>query len=199
MFIGINLAIWFNDWNASRNIARDKQFAVLKLKEEIRNNLEELRRAEQLNRQMVEAYNIFTQKWFKDNSSQVLATSAQIRQLEVDYPKFYTLKDSVEMENGKFLYTGQVYIQLELAELTEIAWSTVTTTQVTKTFDYPCLYDLESMYILQRRIRHEFNKSAEALQENEIARLLRILNFIDQLGESLQQDYELMLEKIDDC
>ena len=38
LFIGINLAIWFNNWNASKKINEEKKVAISKIAEEIKNN-----------------------------------------------------------------------------------------------------------------------------------------------------------------
>ena len=47
IFIGINLAIWFNDWNTSRNAREQKSVAIAKIKEEVESNLEELQFTEE--------------------------------------------------------------------------------------------------------------------------------------------------------
>ena len=46
IFLGINLAIWFNDWNSTQQLNKNKKIALAKIEEEIRNNLEELTRSE---------------------------------------------------------------------------------------------------------------------------------------------------------
>jgi len=35
LFVGINLAIWFNDWNSSKKISEGKKVAIEKITEEI--------------------------------------------------------------------------------------------------------------------------------------------------------------------
>ncbi len=42
LFVGINLAIWFNDWNSSKKIDEGKKIAISKITEEIENNKLEL-------------------------------------------------------------------------------------------------------------------------------------------------------------
>ena len=74
--------------------------------------------------------------------------------------------------------------------MTEIAWKTTTTLNVSNQFNYECLYELESMYNLQRRVQIEINKSANALQKRELEDLMHILEFLEQLGSQLQNDYE---------
>ena len=66
-------------------------------------------------------------------------------------------------------------------------------------FGYECLYELENMYNIQRLVQNEINKAAEALQNQEIDRLIRILGFVNQLDEQLESDYNSVLEHITDC
>jgi hypothetical protein len=66
-------------------------------------------------------------------------------------------------------------------------------------FGYECLYELENMYNIQRLVQNEINKAAEALQNQEIDRLIRILAFLSQLDEQLESDYNSMLGQISDC
>jgi len=83
--------------------------------------------------------------------------------------------------------------------LTEIAWKTTTTLNVTNEFNYECLYELESMYNLQRRLQNEINKSADALQKGELEDLMIILEFINQLGDQLQKNYNSVKKNILNC
>ena len=83
--------------------------------------------------------------------------------------------------------------------MTEIAWKTTTTLNVTNEFNYECLYELESMYNLQRRLQNEINKSADALQKGELEDLMIILEFINQLGDQLQKNYNSVKKNILNC
>ncbi len=148
LFVGINLAIWFNDWNSSTKAQQDKDFAIGTIKEEINSNLKELSTSLKQNENMVGAFEAFKGYWYQKNSSHLLATPQELQNLQKTYPKFFTVKDSTAMPDGHFHYRGQTYIFLELAELSEIAWTTAKNTQVTRRIDYPCLYELESMYNL---------------------------------------------------
>ena len=90
-------------------------------------------------------------------------------------------------------------ISLEIPTLTEIAWQTTTTLNVTNEFNYDCLYELESMYNLQRRVQIEINKSADALQKGNLEELVVILEFLNQLGNQLQTDYNSVKKSIPNC
>lgn len=76
---------------------------------------------------------------------------------------------------------------------------TTTTLNVSNDFNYECLYELESMYNLQRRVQNEINKSANALQQRELEELMHVLEFLEQLGSQLQESYNIMLNNIKNC
>ena len=61
------------------------------------------------------------------------------------------------------------------------------------------LYNLESMYNLQRRVHNEVNKASNALQKREFNELVSILKFLNQLGFQLQENYKSTLTNIKDC
>jgi hypothetical protein len=107
--------------------------------------------------------------------------------------------DSTKEKSGLFHYTGSTFINLELAELSQIAWETTRSIHTTIEFDYECLYELESMYNLQRRVENEVEKAANALQKREINELMSILEFLNQYGIQLEKDYKNMLQNINNC
>ena len=90
-------------------------------------------------------------------------------------------------------------INLELAELTEIAWETTKDMGIASEFGFDCLYQLENMYNVQRLVQKEINNSAEALQKSDIERLLRVLEFINQLDAQLERDYNRVLDNLRIC
>lgn len=198
IFIGINLAIWFNDWNASNKTMANKKIAVTKIKEEIQNNLNELQMASNLNLKIPKAISEYGE--FPKNSEGAIEVSSKVmRRFQKEYPSFYVILDSLPIGEDLLRYNGDTQIHLELTALTEIAWETSRNMGIANEFGYECLYDLENMYNIQRLVQKELNKAAEALQSEEIDRLLRVLGFLEQLEEQLETDYKAMLAKIDFC
>ncbi len=88
---------------------------------------------------------------------------------------------------------------MELAELTEIAWETTGSIGITNEFNYECLFELESMYNVQRRIKKEIDRPVDVLQQQNIEKLMKTLKFLQQFEDKLESDYENMLEMIDEC
>jgi hypothetical protein len=198
IFVGINLAIWFNNWNSSTKSDKAKRVAIQKIKEEIQSNLKELEMGSEINRRLVDAFNAYGNVYI-GNSSEIIASPAQRLVLEQKYPHFFRVQDSVSLDENKYRYTGVTFIGLELIELTQIAWETTKTLSIANEFNYDCLYELESMYNLQGRFMHEIDAAGAALQKRELKRLMQILDFAHQLEEQLEEDYQAMLQKIDNC
>jgi len=198
LFIGINLAIWFNNWNASKKIKGDKKIAVSKIVEEIENNRLKIDSVIFYNRLILDAY-VDYKKFYDGNTSVVKTSPNQFSLLKKKHPDFFREKDSVATESGLFRYRGSTYINLEITTLTEIAWKTTTTLNVSNEFNYECLYELESMYNLQRRVQNEINKSASALQQRDLEDIFHVLEFLEQLGGQLQESYKTMLQNIKYC
>ena len=198
LFIGINLAIWFNNWNASKKINEEKKVAISKIAEEIKNNKIEIDSVLINSHRIINAYQDF-KNVYDGNTAAINANPTQLKFLNNKYPDYFRVKDSIAMDNGIFHYRGVTRINLEIPTLTEIAWKTTTTLNVTSEFNYECLYELESLYNLQRRVQIEINKSADAMQQGKLDELMVILEFINQLGSQLQSDYESVKENILNC
>jgi hypothetical protein len=102
-------------------------------------------------------------------------------------------------ENEERVFTQPQVVELELVELSDIAWETTKSLDILNEFGYECLYELESMYSLQSRVQKEIDKSSDALQNNDLDALLIILSFIDQLEIQLEKKYKKTLSLIDNC
>ena len=198
LFVGINLAIWFNNWNSSNQINDDKAVAISRIIEEIDNNVLELDSIMLNNSHILKSFEDY-KNFYDGSTAQLRMSPIKYDSLKKIHPKFFRLEDSIAVENGEFRYLGTTYINLEITTLTEIAWQTTTTLNVSHEFSYDCLYELESLYNLQRRVQDEINKSANALQNRELLELMHILEFLEQLGTQLQESYADMVVKIETC
>ncbi|NER14942.1 hypothetical protein GWK08_15910 [Leptobacterium flavescens] len=198
IFIGINLAIWFNNWNTSKKSMQDKEVIIAKIREEIENNKSELEFADKSYHLVTEAFSEYT-KIYEGTSSRVLASPEEFNMLQKKYPGFFTHTDSTKTTDKKYLYLGGTHIELELPVLNKIAWDTTKSINITNEFDYECLYDLESMYNLQDRVLNEVNKAAEALQKGKMKELMSVLRFLHQLDLQLIDRYNDVLKNINSC
>ncbi len=198
IFVGINLAIWFNDWNSSKNSQLQKDAAIDKIKEEIRYNAQQLDSAHIANQFVIGAFTEF-QEIYNDLTTELIATPLQIRSVSIEYPDFFQIEDSVALGDGRYRYSGGTFIRLELPELNKIAWEAARSINITGMFDYECLYRLERMYNLQRKVLAEMDKAADTLQKRDLDQLIHVLEFLEQLTPQLQEDYKRVLESIDGC
>jgi len=198
LFVGINLAIWFNNWNTSKRINADKKIAINKISDEINNNRLDVDSILINNQQILHAYRDL-KMYYDGNTSHVKMSPEKFASLQNQYPNFFRVEDSTAVEDGLYRYRGTTYINLEIATLTEIAWKTTTSYNVSNKLNYDCLYELESMYNLQRRVQNEVNKSARALQKRDLEELMQVLEFLEQLGSQLKDSYASMLKNIKDC
>ena len=198
IFIGINLAIWFNNWNTNKKSKHDKEVIISKIKEEIKNNKFELDSARVSNQNINKAFKAYSQVYNK-NSSEIIVTVEERFKLQKTYPNYFKVKDSVRFDVIKYHYFGETFIQLEIPDITSIAWETIRTINIANEFEYDCLYELESMYNLQARVKKEIDKAADALQEGDLQRLFKVLKVIDQLDLQLIISYTNMLAVIDNC
>lgn len=198
IFLGINLAIWFNDWNTARNITNNKIVAIEKIEDEIRNNLQELVRAREINKNIPEAIGAI-KNMHSGKYGGTVASVEEMAGLRASFPEFYEPTDSSEVAPGLYLYEGETLLNLELAELTDIAWETTRDMGIASEFGFDCLYQLENMYNVQRLVEKEIDNAAEALQKSDIERLLRVLEFIRQLDTQLERDYNRVLENLKVC
>jgi hypothetical protein len=198
IFIGINLAIWFNDWNSSKKITHNKKIAISKIVEEIKNNTAELNVAHKSNQLILSAFSAY-KEIYDNNTSEIISTPLELGKLRMKYPGYFRVTDSIEYENGLYHYKGVTHIELEIPILTDIAWETTRAINVTNEFDYECLYNLESIYNLQSRVQSEIDKAANAVQKNELEDLMSILGFLNQLDLQLQENYKNILINIESC
>ena len=198
IFLGINLAIWFNNWNTSQQHKRAKEIAIEKIKGEILNNQIELDLSLQ-NALHIRSGVMVLNPLFRENTSKVEANVSQMKSIQEKYSDLFQVFDSTQLDNGRFLYSGSFSLELELIELSDIAWETTKSLDVLNEFGYECLYNLEGMYSLQSRVQKEINKSADALQIQDLDALVIILSFLEQLEQHLKNDYQDVLSTIENC
>lgn len=197
IFMGISLAIWFNNWNSARQTDQNKEIAITKIEGEIKSNLEELIESRKVNSRVKLAIEDYEKMQVAEVGT--VATPLEIAAFQKDYPGFFTTADSIQYDGNRFVYDGDTYIGLELSTLPEIAWETAKATGITGAFGFECLYQLEAMYNVQRLVQAEMIKAALALQEGDIERLVKVLDFINQLDSQLEEDYKNALVSIKNC
>ncbi|WP_222981546.1 hypothetical protein [Flagellimonas meishanensis] len=197
LFVGINLAIWFNDWNNSKVIQKDKEIALNKIKGEIEANLEELVENSAQNQKIPAFYSEIGR--LKEKHGELLVPPEEIQQLIRTFPEFIGKVDSIPAENGLYRYDMDTSINLEVTEMSSIAWDISKSTGIFHEFGYDCLYQLQALYNTQELVRNEIRNATDALRDKNIDGLIHVLSLLHQLEEQLERQYKNMLESIDNC
>ncbi|MEM7484473.1 MAG: hypothetical protein AAF348_04630 [Bacteroidota bacterium] len=198
IFVGINLAIWFNDWNSSKSIKSNKKIALNKIEGEIKNNLEQLLNNREHN-QKIASFLKEVKEIREKESGKLFGTPDFMQNFEKKYKDIIEITDSTRIENGIYAYEGDSFVSLEIAEPNRIAWETSKSSGIFQEFGYECLYGLEGIYNSQKTLQNEIDKAVEALRNESMDELRRILGFLDQLEVQLEADYREMLEGLDNC
>lgn len=197
LFVGINLAIWFNDWNASKTIQKNKEIALEKIEEEIKANLDQLVENSTLNQKIPSFFS--EMKSLRNEEEAIIISSPAMNAFAKKYPRFVEKVDSTAMENGLYRYSLSTSIYLEITDLSSIAWEVSKSTGIFHEFGYDCLYDLQALYNTQELVKNQMNKATEDLRTKHIEELVATLGFTKQLEDQLAEQYRDMLESIDDC
>ncbi|MEX0360078.1 MAG: hypothetical protein AB3N10_03725 [Allomuricauda sp.] len=197
LFVGINLAIWFNDWNTSKSIQKDKEVALVKIKEEIEANRDELIANSALN-QKIPAF-FAEMDSLQGENDHLVTTPNTMRGFVGRYPHFFSEIDSVRIGDDLFQYEVGALVNLEISDLSSIAWDIAKSTGIFHEFGYDCLYGLQSLYNTQSLVKIELNNATAALRNGSMNELVRILNVMGQLEEQLEGQYTNMIQSIDNC
>ncbi len=197
IFVGINLAIWFNDWNTSKTIQQDKEIALAKIKEEVENNLEQLVSSREQNQKIPSFYQELDD--LKNEVGELEVAPKKMKEFLGKYGYFFAVTDSVSVGDGFYRYTADATIHLDITDLSSIAWDISKSTGIFHEFGFDCLYQMQGIYSGQELIKRELRSATQALSQKSIDDLIRILKFMDQLERQLLDQYKEMIKSIDNC
>lgn len=197
LFVGINLAIWFNDWNSSKTLQKNKEIALEKIEGEVKTNLEQLEEDSALNQKIPLFFE--EMKRLKGDQKELITSPTEMYAFIQKFPEYFGEVDSTAVGNGLFSYDIDTSINLEITDLSSIAWDIAKSTGIFHEFGYDCLYDLQAMYNTQDLVKNEIDKATEALRNRSMQDLLRTLGIMKQLEEQLADQYRGMLQNIDNC
>ncbi len=197
LFIGINLAIWFNDWNESKSILKNKEIALAKIKGEITANLEELVQNGSLNQRIPAFFKEIDS--LEDEEGRLILSPKVLQDFTKRYSDYFVQMDSVKVDDGHYQYEGETFLRLEISDLSSIAWDISKSTGIFHEFGYDCLYQIQAMYNTQELVEREFEKATEALRNQSIDDLVRILGILHQLENQLERQYRNMIVNIENC
>ncbi|UII74808.1 hypothetical protein LV716_11085 [Flagellimonas sp. HMM57] len=197
IFVGINLAIWFNDWNSSKAIQNDKEVALSKIKVELEANLEELVVNRSLN-QKIPSF-LTEMDSLKNGNEALILTPSDMKELWDRYPEQIKGVDSIPVDDKLNKYEIDAFVNLEITDLSSIAWDVAKSTGIFHKFGYDCLYELQGLYNTQDLVKTELKNATDALRTGTMQDFLRVLEFMVQLENQLEDQYREMIKSIDNC
>lgn len=198
IFLGINLAIWFNNWNSNNKLNADKRMALTALKEEVGENRKELLDARATNARTLAALEELSEVYI-DQARTLDRYPEEMAVLKQRFASYFAVQDSIALPDGRFAYQVEAGVNMELPELSDIAWRTAQSLNVAGKLDYQCLYELERIYKLQTQVTEGMDRALTALEVRNMEHLTNVLHFVVQVDTLLIVDYGELLLKLEEC
>ncbi|MFC0875795.1 hypothetical protein ACE01N_04330 [Saccharicrinis sp. FJH2] len=145
--IGVFLALYLNEWNASRKLKKQKEIATENILTEISANKKLLTESVKNYTEMLDIYIFFNECLSAE--SEFITSSENMIQFRTKHPGLLSPIDSVRLENGMFKYTRMnlnLVFTLEQVELRTIAWETLKSSNIISSYDFDYLMSLEYIY-----------------------------------------------------
>ncbi|MEL7122790.1 MAG: hypothetical protein AAFO07_25310 [Bacteroidota bacterium] len=199
IFIGINLAIWFNNYNAAQKTNQAKTLAIQKIAEEIEQNTQGLDSARINNKGIVEAFYAVSDLRHPSDPDMLFTTPVMLRQFQKDHPDFFHVNDSIIINKDSVEYIGGFSVNFEITQLSDIAWQTARSIDILHELNYDCLLNLGSLYDLQNRVVKVTDQTVDKLQGDDWEGMLKMLEFLDQLEMYLLENYKQIKENLKEC
>ena len=201
---GVFIALFLNEWVASRNLNNQISLATNNILTEIKSNQNSLERSIERNGAILETMRFLAAYLNEDEDS--IAPVDSMNEFKSRYPNLIVIEDSTLLENGYCLYQGEIDINLSLShiELTSIAWQTFKHSGISSSYDFNCLMYLESI----DKIKDEVHEIDEELFEyiagnkdkgHKNENLIRTLGLLIDYQESLANIYKTSGEELKDC
>jgi len=142
--LGVFLALYLNEWTASRKQKRQMDLAAENILMEIEANRSMLNESVRNYSEMLETYIFFDTCLNSDG--EVVSTVGNMNSFKAAHPGLLNTIDSLRMDDGRYKYTSMnlnLNFTLELVELRTIAWETLKNSAVISSFSFSYLMQLE--------------------------------------------------------
>ncbi|MEQ8362071.1 MAG: DUF6090 family protein [Cyclobacteriaceae bacterium] len=186
---GVLIAFWLNNWSEENKSEATLRIALENIKSEIGRNSTNLDTIIQSNKTL----HSFLSKYLEvvNEEMKVTASDSVWSELVRQYPQYLN-------EGAK-----GVKLDLDLFQLSDVAWSTAHRTEAFSSLDYNLAFFLEETYTLQEKLT-DFDESLiedlKAIDNSKASfrRLHRTLGFAIRIGSNLQEkDYFNLKNAID--
>lgn len=142
--LGVIIAFWLNNWNEQRKEKKSIQVALQNIKSEMIRNQASLDTIINQNARQAD----FLSKYLEsvDEDMNIIVPTEEWGKLVAEYP------DQLELQSSG------VRLNMDLYQLSEVAWATTNRTGILSSVSFDLAYTLESTYDLQEKV-NEFDQS----------------------------------------
>lgn len=189
VLMGVVIAFWLNSWSEDRKEQRTIRLALQNMKTEIKKNQTNLDSVIDKNKRQVEFLNKYLASI--DEDMNIVVSQEKWKELVDTYP------------NQLELASSGISIQLDLYQLSGVAWATTHRTGILSSIDFELAFVLEEAYELQEKV-NEFDKvflidlKAITNDKHAFERLSRSINLSLDLAEQLKaRHYPESIKSID--
>lgn len=203
--IGVFLALYLNEWVASRKLNTQKSIATQNIIAEINSNKKSLGPTMKKHIQMLEVL-LFLGEHVNEED-EMIASKEAMNNFRNKHPNLIFISDSTLLKNGNYNYKGEINmddISLPNLNLSNIAWNTLKNSGFSTSYKFKCLMYLEGI----DRFSNEVKKKNEELLDymigakdsgtkNEI--MIAHLKLLIDFERSLLEIYENSEEEMKNC
>ena len=187
---GVLIAFWLNSWSEENRMEATLKVALENIKSEVGRNNDNLDTIIQSNKTLHTFLSTFLDS--VDENMKVTVSDSAWNQLVMRYPQY--------LSDGK----SGVQIDLDLFQLSDVAWSAAHRTDAFSSMDYDLAFTLEKAYTLQEKL-NDFDTSLigdlKAIDNTKASfrRLHRTLGFALGMASNLQdKNYSDLTKAVND-
>ena len=202
--IGVFAALYLNEWVASNKLNSQKEIATKNILAEISSNQKTLEEAIIKHTESLD-FMEFRMKYV-DEENNLIAPLDSMNKFRNKYPQLLIVTDSTLQKNGNYLYKGETYFDFSIPRLglTNIAWKTLKSSNLSTTYGFECLMFLEKIDNLINDIFQKGEINVEYMtgyRDSGIKNknLLINLEFLIFYEKMLIQAYQQSEEKLKNC
>jgi hypothetical protein len=186
---GVLIAFWLNSWSMERKEQREIRTALQNVKSEILRNQASLDSTITENKKQRDFLSDYMN--YTNDKMESVVDEITWREMARKYPEFATEKSS------------SVRIDMDLFQLSEVAWATTNRTGILSSIDFELAFTLEETYDLQEKV-NEFDADliadlrAISGNKDSFLKVFRSLSLAIDLANSLKdKSYPKTIQEID--
>lgn len=182
IFIGINLAIWFNNWNENRKLNRELTNSIELTQKELESNLATLSKNKEIPEKFYNELNTYF--------------SVSEKRTGIEIEQFNSENEMIRITSDGGL---KINFKYPILNLKTTSWSIFKSRNSFHKLKYDCVDEIESCYQLIERFQDEFKISHMNLRNGEIEKFKNTLNYVIQINPQLQNVIQSILKDIKTC